>query len=475
MFAASALLIRVCILALDSRPRFFLGDSMSYLETGFGRFIPNDRSWMYGLLINALIRGSHSLTSVILLQSITSSLLCTSVAVLCLRMGVRKWLAWMTLILLSLDPLLLYYDRSIMTDAPGTMAVVLGLLLAADSMIHESWWSWCGSALCLLAAISLRTALLPLVVWVPICVLGYRVSRALRSSPVDHPTVSGRLSQHLAGPLALVTLVVIGLVAYSHATGALTNSPPSLNPRSGYFLLGVVAPNLAPEDFAGLGVENPAEILEQTRHRDRTLRNRQVFSPQGLAVHLESALGSDWLRVSRAGSVLARRSITRDPVGFAVLCLEQAWDYFSFAAYPNYFDIAYGLERQLPDQLVNSLRSRVMESVTHDMPARPSVVLAWLRLTLHWPGVLCWLALLTPGVALAAARRLAPTLRGSIILLATSTWVLLASVFAFSPEVVPRYILPLAPLAFALLALAVEALTCGALRGHHQDFGTAPL
>jgi hypothetical protein len=460
-FALVALATRLCILGLDPLPRFFLGDSESYLQTAIGQWIPKDRSWIYGLLINALIRVSHSVTSIILVQSLTSALMCTSVAALCRRLGARAWVAWVALMLLCVDPLPLYYDRSIMTDAPGTAAVVIGLLLAAGSMTQGSWWSWCGSALCLLTGTCLRTALLPLVLWTPVFALACGAMRALRSRPIGCSRPSGHLSEHVAGPAVLLGGVLIGLVAYSVATGAITNSPPSLNPRSGYFLLGVVAPILVPEDFAGLGVENPAGILEQTRHQDRTLRNRQVFSPQGLALRLESALGDDWLRVSHAGSVLASRSIARDPAGFAVLCSEQAWEYLSFAAYTKYFDIAFGLERRLPDELVHSLRARVMESVDHDSPMRPSLVLEWLRLVLWWPTVLCWLALLTPGVTLAATRRFELPMQGSLILLATSTWVYLVSLFALSPELVPRYVLPLAPLTIALVALAVEALLRG--------------
>jgi len=460
-FALVALAMRAVFMVLDHQPRYFLGDSESYLFTGFGTWIPNDRSWIYGLLLNGLFRATHSLVSLLIVQGLLSAALCWGVAASCRLAGVRASFAWAALIVLSVDPMLLYYDRSIMTDAPGTVAVALGVLLTARTMAGGSRWSWLWAMICFWAAIGLRTALLPLVFWAPAFAFGHGVLRAWRSPRIERTARLRAFSSHLTGPVALLTGVTIGLLAYAAANGKLTRSRPSLNPRGGAMLIALVAPILATEDFAGLPVESPGDLLARSQHQDRLRRNCQLFCPDGLVLLIEAALESDWRKTSRYGSVLARRSILRDPLGFTSLAFAQAGEYLTLSSYRQGFDNAFGLDRELPDHMVQSLRTKVHDQVDRNSPARPSPGLGWLRLSLPWLPVLCWLALLLPAVALAMSRRLGPGPRTLMVLLATSTWAYAVPAWSLSLEVVPRYLLPLAPLVIALLALTVEALLRG--------------
>jgi hypothetical protein len=444
-FFGAAITLRASVLAIDARPRFFLGDSESYLSTAVGGWMPNDRSWLYGLAVNLLLRASHALSSVIAVQTLCSAALCAAVAVACRRLGVRSWIAWCVLVALSLEPMLLYYDRSIMTDAPGTAAVTLGVL-AAGAMMLDGRSSW-PAAVGLLAALVLRTALVPLVLWVP----AFALARALVAARDRSARWAG--ARRAA---ALLGVVLAGVVVYAAATGAVTRSPPSLNPRGGYFLLGVVAPILAPQDFEGRGVRDAAGLLAESRHRELPLRNWQVFGPGGLASHLDAALG-DWRKVSRAGTLLARRSIVRDPVGFAALALGQGAEYLSVGPYRARFAAEFGLDRPLSASTVDALRSKVSHPVDAGLPWRPSPVLSALHLAVAWPPVLCWLAVLSPALALACVGRVAESTRSFVLLVATSTWLYLASVWALSPELVPRYLLPLAPMTAVLVAVAIDA------------------
>src|SRR6476660_378381 len=60
-----------CILwAVDNTPRFFFGDSESYLGTSLQGWLPPDRSWVYGLVVRWIMRESGSLSSVLLTQAI---------------------------------------------------------------------------------------------------------------------------------------------------------------------------------------------------------------------------------------------------------------------------------------------------------------------------------------------------------------------------------------------------------------------
>lgn len=453
-FTLVALALRLSFLGIDAVPRFFLGDSEAYLETAFHR-IPEDRSWLYGLAVNGLLHVARRLGTVLLVQTLASAALGVGIAGLCRRAGVRAWLTWTVLLSVSIEPLLLYYDRSIMTDAPGTAAVVFGVLLTGSWIVTGGRWRLAAAAACLWGAICLRTALLPLVVWVPVFLSGYalvRLARARRNGD------SRRGAVHtLAGGLALLTTVTVGLGLYAVVTGRVTGRPaPTLNPRGGYFLIGLVAPILKSEDFAGLGIADPALLLEQSRHADPTLRNYQVFGSDGVVRRLEQTFGGDFWRVSQTGAALARRSIRRGPIGFARLCLLQGWEYLTFAPYRRQFYPELGLDRPLDDALVRHLRQKVKDPVAAEMPWRPSPLLSYLRGTVVWPAVLSWLALLTPGAAFVVARRSERGVRSIIVLVAGSTWIYLASVFVLSPELVQRYLLPLVPLVAFLLAVTIE-------------------
>ena len=164
-FAAAAVSIRLIVLALDSQVRFFLGDSASasYLSTAFGIWIPPDRSWLYGLGVNAILRLAPWLGAVILVQSLVSATLPAGAAVMLRSMGVRRWLSWAALIMLSADPMLLYYDQSIMTDAPAAAAVWLGIVFTAAGALRGGTWRWSCTAAAFWVAICLRVTVLPLV------------------------------------------------------------------------------------------------------------------------------------------------------------------------------------------------------------------------------------------------------------------------------------------------------------------------
>lgn len=472
-FAVVAVVLRVCLLIVDHHTRFFLGDSESYLATGFGRWIPNDRSWLYGLCANALLGVTHHFSSLIALQSLATAGLAACVAAFLRGAGVRAGIAWAALLFVSAEPTLLYYDRSVMTDQLATVAAGIGVILAITAWARPRWTLWLGSVLCFLAAATLRTALVPLVLWVPTFLLAQALTAVACGRRSDSPGLTTAvLRSRLSGSVTLFGLVGAGLAAYSVTTGAFTHSRPSLNPRAGYFMVGIVSPILVPEDFAGLGIRDPASLLEGTGYKDRNMRNCQVFCLNGVAPRLEAALG-DWRKVSRVGSVLARRSVLRDPLGFAALCLANTKDYLAPGSYRASAATMLGLDQKLPPITVTFWQQLVRDRITDDLPAESSPVLRWVLLTLGWLPVLCWLALGVPGVALAACVRLAPPQRMTVALLATSTWVYLGSVFVFSLDVASRYLLPAVPLVAVLLAIGAE-LAARVLSGRRADRPVSP-
>jgi hypothetical protein len=454
--AATAVAFRIVGLALDAHPRFFLGDSESYLTTRLGGWIPWDRSWVYGLVVYPVLAASRSFTALIALQALASAALAVGVAAWCRAAGVRRSLAAAALVAVSLDPMLAWYERSVMTDGPGAAAAwagvgaALALLTTRARPIRLAL----ASAAAFTVAIALRTAVVPLVA---AAVGGVAVAAAVLELRTAGRAGAG--ARRVAAAVALAALTAAGAAGYAALTGALTRSPAALNPRDGYFLLGVVAPILAPVDFAGTRVADPAALLREARHADRALRNDQVFAPWGLAPRLEAALG-DWREVSAVGRAAARRAVLRDPSGFAGLVLANGRDYLDREQYVGGFASQAGVDRPLSASVVEMLRGLVRGPVTAELPGTPSPAVGWLRTVMPAQPALVALALCAPLLAAAAAaRRSAPlALRASGFVLSATACGYLVAVLALSPMVVPRYLLPLTPLLVAWGAVTAEIL-----------------
>jgi len=464
LFTVAALAFRAVVLCIDAQPRFFLGDSADYLLVHYPDRIPMDRSWAYGLAINAVIDATRSLTAIALVQSALSAAMCAGLAAFCRWLGARRAIAWAALAFASADPLLLYYDRSLMTDAPATVAIFAAIALSVIAVRRASLAWAIGAAASFWCATLLRTILVPLVMVVPLLLLVLAVAGRRAAAAAASP----RWRSPRAVAAALVVATVGGNALYAHVTGVLTGHA-TLNARSGYYLIGVMAPILAPEDFRGSDINDVERILAQSQHGRRELRNAQVFAPDGIAPRLERALGGDWEAVSRIGDRAARRAVLRDPLGFAGLCAANARDYLSPDVNRQYFASALGLDRDLHPSTVERLRRDVREPVAVDMPRWLSPLIRWIAVTVWTMPVLALLAFATPGVVLLMVTRRAQWPNGEAAVaapvLAVSLWTYLATVLALSPEPVLRYLLPLVPLLVALLALLAE-LGLTRLRGN---------
>src|SRR5437879_118121 len=72
------LLAIVCIKGVlffvDSQPAYFLGDSEAYLATATAKYIPPDRSVLYGLLIRRIAYRARSLEAMMVLQVAISAI-----------------------------------------------------------------------------------------------------------------------------------------------------------------------------------------------------------------------------------------------------------------------------------------------------------------------------------------------------------------------------------------------------------------
>jgi len=129
------LLAIVCIKGVlffvDSQPAYFLGDSEAYLATATAKYIPPDRSVLYGLLIRRIAYRAHSLEAMIVLQVAISAIAAWLLYFALKNMfAVRPSLAALFGILCSVEPLQLLAERYVLTESCANFLFVVHFALA---------------------------------------------------------------------------------------------------------------------------------------------------------------------------------------------------------------------------------------------------------------------------------------------------------------------------------------------------------
>ena len=68
---------------LDPSPKFYMGDSRSYIATAVTGWIPPDRSFFYGYVIRWLAVWTSSLTPLLIFQTLVGAMTAIMVAAIC--------------------------------------------------------------------------------------------------------------------------------------------------------------------------------------------------------------------------------------------------------------------------------------------------------------------------------------------------------------------------------------------------------
>src|SRR5215475_5854272 len=77
--------LKLIMFIYDSNPEVFLGDSGSYLLSALMKLIPPDRSFLYGFVVRFIGQNSHSLSSLIAIQTVAGIGTSLLVAVILVR------------------------------------------------------------------------------------------------------------------------------------------------------------------------------------------------------------------------------------------------------------------------------------------------------------------------------------------------------------------------------------------------------
>jgi hypothetical protein len=121
----------------DDTPRFFFGDSASYLATRWHAYLPDDRSWLYGLTIHFLMRMTDSLSSALLVQGALYAAALSCLATVLARQTHTRWVGFLFCVVGALDPLAVYYVRNILTDVPAASIFFFVLLGFHQALFAE--------------------------------------------------------------------------------------------------------------------------------------------------------------------------------------------------------------------------------------------------------------------------------------------------------------------------------------------------
>jgi hypothetical protein len=253
----AVLCIKCVLLAADSQPSYFYGDSEAYLATATIRYIPPDRSFVYGLLLRRIAYRLHSLEVMVwtqvLLSAISAWLLSFALRKIFL---VRSWLAAIFGILCSVEPLQLLAERYVLTECCANFLFVLHFVLALLYVKRGKLWTLVITQVIGAMLITFRISFLPLVlinsVLVPLLspraiALWRKFKFKLRWSGLK---IEAQQIGLVVAHLCLSLLVSQGLLtAYKHWYGKLIGRDPALFYQGGAFLLSAFSPLIQPEDF----------------------------------------------------------------------------------------------------------------------------------------------------------------------------------------------------------------------------------
>jgi hypothetical protein len=281
--------IKAVLLFVDPKPAYFLGDSEAYLATATIKYIPLDRSVMYGLLIRRIALRAHSLELMIVLQVVFSA-----VAAWLLFVALRKvfrapfWLAVAFGVLCAVEPLQLLSERYVLTEACTNFLFALHLVLALTYTRRGRIWALLSAQAAGVLLIGFRISFLPLVlidsVLVPL--LSPEAVGVLRSIKLKSPRfglISSRRVALVALYLGLSLAISQGLLArYKVWYGKQASREPAVFYRDGAFLVTDFAPLIDPEDFPLPAKRDAIFSKLQFDRRDPSTRPAQHFLPGGL-------------------------------------------------------------------------------------------------------------------------------------------------------------------------------------------------
>ncbi|RNF81825.1 hypothetical protein [Montanilutibacter psychrotolerans] len=323
LFAREAALIAVIVLAIklawlvaDHTLRVYMGDSMVYLQTAAWLSAAPGRSFLYGAVLHFSAMPLHTPIAIVIVQVLWSTLSTLGVfAFLRRALGLGFWLAAIPALALASDPAQVFFERMVMAETIGLLALVATVLAYSRYLFNGSLWWFLGACLCGLGAANFRTNLLPVVI-------GLGITVPLLRLLLQAPLADWRFrAQHLAAAMAML---LGSHLAYTHAYGYLNKCPPGYLALSGMMQVGLVAPLIRAEDFEGTGVSGDVLKQVQLPLDDHWQRGHHIWDERGLWRTIEKNSAEP----EAVARVVTRRAMLRDFTGLLRINVETLGGYF---------------------------------------------------------------------------------------------------------------------------------------------------
>src|SRR5882724_6308828 len=224
LFCVLVLAIKLLVLWLDSTPKLYMGDSGSYIRTALIGSIPRDRSYFYGYLVRWLAVWPHSLTPLLVIQSLASGATAIVFALICSRFfEMSDSLSFLFGLLCALDPCQLVWERYVMTETFSLFVYALVLYWSLAYLRERRLWQLAvvqalsvlliGFRMSYLLVVQACTILLPLIAFAR-CALP-----ALRKRSEARALEAGVLTQGLTHVIASIAMMFVMHGAYKYANG----------------------------------------------------------------------------------------------------------------------------------------------------------------------------------------------------------------------------------------------------------------
>jgi len=425
--------VKALVLVLDANPRFFLWDSVTYLQGAIGGPLPRDRSFLYSLLIEAIAVPTHSMLALVIAQTLAGAIGALLIYLILRKfLDVRFGVALAAALLFAIEPSQLFYERMVMAEAFGGM-IWLGFVALALAYMRDG-----------------RTFWLPVVAFVGILAVSFRlngtaviviVSSLLpllrvwftRSGPaIDLPKLALQLGLAMACTL-------VAHVGYRHIVADVAHTKPGYIGTEGLFMLGFVAPAIEQKDFRDTGCD--ADVLSglsRPLHDPRT-REYQLWGDHGLW----AAMQRQCPQPEAAADIVAHRAWARIPAKVLPMALATTAQYFDNTEATWRMNSDLGRKGMLPLELID-IASKYFAFDVRPIAFTDTLTSIWFEHSRWW---LTGCFLLAPFFAVALlwrTRRDADA--GMTRMLALMLIGLFLSQFLLSPVIVFRYLHPFPPM-----------------------------
>ncbi|MDR6182251.1 hypothetical protein [Asaia bogorensis] len=436
-------------LVLDNHPHFMMGDSMSYLSTWPGEWMPPDRSWPFGLLVHGIVLFTHSLDAFVIIQVLLQCLLANFIANIFRIEGSIKYLFVSIFIF---DPMLATYARFYMSDFTAALCFVAWVCLVSqvlnDYEEKAGFRALAGIAALGMSAVFIRVAYVPIecltiAIFVAVSVLRRSRKIALRALLIIPIPVFA----------AFFMIIANGLVF----DGKL-ESPFFLNRFSGMFTAGVFAPAISAEDIRAAGVPVTDDEVEKMRLGDYHLRLAQVWGEQpywlnGIVKKYCHVTDVYDARLDKTMGKIVHHAFLRNPYDFAGIWLRTLVYYFRPGEWRRDYDVELGLQSTFPQDFVKKLNKALpFDPITQDTPERLS------RVTWVSRNVVSIYPLLLTLIFFISLGSMVFSRKSMIIFPACGIVSSIVLVPLYSNYVIPRYVLSSILLGYILLFIIASAI-----------------